>query len=167
MLQIELRNWFIRWMSLCSDGNSRLINCFWAYATDKSVKILFQDLYQHRLFDSFSGLSGIHLQVYWWRKLNKRKNLLPLPCAWLEDILWSNSFYDGSLPWFRCACSARSEKPKEAKRCPLWTPGSKIYQHGILAGVLPFPHSVGWQIFFSGTSLILRSQTPYPPISHY
>ncbi len=72
-----------------------------------------------------------------WRELNNRQKLLPLPCAWLEEILWSNSYYDGSLPWLRCACSARSEKPKEAKRCPLWTPGTKTCQHCIAAGVFP------------------------------
>jgi len=70
--------------------------------------------------------------------MNDRKNLLPLPCAWLEDILWSNSFYDGSLPWFRCACSACSEKPKEAKRCPLWIPGSKTYPTRHCGGGSPF-----------------------------
>ena len=41
----------------------------------------------------------------------------------------------GNFLWFLCACSAGSEKPNEAKRYPLWTPGSKNCQHGILVGV--------------------------------
>jgi len=42
----------------------------------------------------------------------------------------------GSLPWFWCACSACTEKPKKIKRHPLCLKGSKTSQHGILAGVL-------------------------------
>ena len=152
MLQIELRTWFVHWITVCRDGNSKSKNWIWTYVMRKK---------QNTFPDTYTSIAKPVPSVVFpgfinrWRELNNRQKLLPLPCSWLEEILWSNSYYDGSLPWLRCACSARSEKPKEAKRCPLWTPGSKTCQHGIVAGVFPFPESVGWPDVYSGTSLIL------------
>ena len=60
----------------------------------------------------------------------------PLPCLWLEDVLWPNISFQGSFLWFWCACSVYAEKPKEIKRHPPIYLGSKTSQHGIVAGVL-------------------------------
>ena len=58
----------------------------------------------------------------------------PLPCTWLEEALWSNIDAKGSHPWFWCACSVPTEKPKETIRHPPWKHGSKTYQHGTMVG---------------------------------
>ena len=60
----------------------------------------------------------------------------PLPCLWLEDVLWPNISFKGSLLWFWCACSACPEKPKKIIGHPPIFYGSKTSQHGIVAGVL-------------------------------
>ena len=46
---------------------------------------------------------------------------------------------NGILRWFRCACSASTEKPEDTKRSPRILTGSKTCQHGTPVGVSKTP----------------------------
>ena len=104
------------------------------------AQILPKHLHQCSTWDGFLYTAGKTLvDSKDWFELK----LLPLPCPWLEVILWPNILATGSFHWFRCACSAFAEKPEEIKRRPLWTLGSKTWQHGIVWGFQSFAGDIG------------------------
>ena len=119
-------------MSLYSKPNDWGPPEFWLNLMREFAIVLPTRLHQCSTWDGFLYTAGKTLvDSKDWFVLK----FLPLPCPWLEVILWPNILATGSLPWFRCACSACAEKPEEITRCPLWTLGSKTWQHGIMVGV--------------------------------
>ena len=80
----------------------------------------------------------------------------------------------GSLRWFRCAYSAGSEKPEEAKRRPLWTqvqrPTNTAFWWGFFFGVIsPFnlASPAGISVWWNDECVVFKFPIKFVEFSFY